>query len=70
MSVGGAEYARDSRIGLSNYNIIIMYSGILSTTTSVCACACVRIHHCEKEGSLCEVEVPPCWYSLSHSRPT
>jgi len=24
----------------------------------------------EKEGSLYEVEAPPCWYSLSLSRPT
>ena len=24
----------------------------------------------EKEGSLCEVEAAPCWYSLSLSRPT
>ena len=24
----------------------------------------------EKEGSLSEVEAPPCWYSLSHRRPT
>jgi len=24
----------------------------------------------EKEGSLCEMEAPPCWYSLSLSRPT
>jgi len=24
----------------------------------------------EKKGSLCELETPPCWYSLSLSRPT